>query len=97
MLRLRRLLVPLIAGVVLLTDVVRRRAAWLVVGASLVSLLLLALAWAGGSTVDVAWLPALDLRLALAVDGLSGPLMVLTLVVVALAALALGRDGRVEA
>lgn len=81
------LLVPLIAGVVLLADVVRRRAAWLVVGASLVSLLLLALAWAGGSTVDVAWLPALDLRLALAVDGLSGPLMVLTLVVVALAAL----------
>ena len=48
------LLVPLIAGVVLLADVVRRRAAWLVVGASLVSLLLLALAWAGGSTVDVA-------------------------------------------
>ena len=35
------LLVPLIAGVVLLADVVRRRAAWLVVGASLVSLLLL--------------------------------------------------------
>lgn len=81
------LLVPLVAALALLGDLARRREAWLVVGSSAVSLALLALAWADGSSVDLAWLPALDVRLALAVDGLSGPLMVLTLAVVALAAL----------
>lgn len=81
------LLVPLAAALALLGGLAPRREPWLVVGSSVVSLGLLAIAWAGGVGVDVAWLPALDLRLALAVDGLSGPLMVLTLVVVALAAL----------
>ncbi|MEX1908794.1 NADH-quinone oxidoreductase subunit M [Janibacter sp. Y6] len=81
------LALPVVAAVALIGGAGRGRSAQVVVVTSLVSLVLLVVAWAGGGAVDLPWLPALGLRLALAVDGLSGPLMALTLLVTALAAL----------
>lgn len=79
---------PLLAGAVLLgggTGMSTRTAARTGIGASLVTLVLVAAAWATGAVIDIAWLPALDLRLHLGLDGISGPLAVLAAVVTAAA------------
>ncbi|WP_338750365.1 complex I subunit 4 family protein [Janibacter alittae] len=75
---------PLLAGAVLLgsgTEPSTRTAARAGIVASLVTLALVTVAWATDSVVDVAWLPALGLRLHLGLDGISGPLAVLAALV----------------
>ena len=71
---------PLLAGVVLLgggTELSARAARRTGIGVSLLTLLLVLVAWGSGEVVDLPWLPALGLRLHLALDGISGPLAVL--------------------
>lgn len=58
----------------------------LAAGAGAATLALLAGAWASGSRLDLLWLPALDLRLHLSLDGISGPLAVLAALVTTAAA-----------
>ncbi len=75
---------PLLAGAVLLgggTELSHRRATHAGIGVSLVTLLLVAFAWGSGAVVNIPWLPALDLRIHLELDGISGPLAVLATVV----------------
>src|SRR5699024_417611 len=57
------------------------------VATSLVTLVLVATAWSTEAVVDIAWLPALGLRLHLGLDGISGPLAVLAAAVTAAACL----------
>lgn len=79
---------PLLVGVVLLgggTEMSARTAARTGVAASLVTLVLVAVAWGTDAVVDVAWLPALDLRLHIGLDGISGPLALLAGLVTAAA------------
>ena len=79
---------PLLAAVVLLgggTELSERTAARTGIVASLVTLVLVAASWATDAVVDVPWLPALDLRLHLALDGISGPLALLAALVTAAA------------
>lgn len=79
---------PLLAGVVLLgggTELSARAASRTGVGASLLTLVLVGVAWATRAGIDLLWLPALDLRLHLGLDGISGPLAVLAAAVTAAA------------
>lgn len=84
---------PLLVGLVALALPEARHARLTLVATltALASLVLLALAWATGDVLDVPWLPALGLRLHLALDGISGPLAVLAAAVTAGAALAARR------
>lgn len=81
---------PLVVGLALLGGprLDHARLALVTLGTSLLTLVLVAAAWATGSRVDLSWLPALDLRLHLALDGISGPLALLAAGVTAAAALA---------
>ncbi|NYF97728.1 NADH-quinone oxidoreductase subunit M [Janibacter cremeus] len=80
---------PLLTGVVLLGGgrqmPTRTAAAGTGIGASLVTLVLVAVAWTTDAVVDIAWLPALGLRLHLGLDGISAPLAVLAALVTAAA------------
>ncbi len=79
---------PLLAGVVLLgggTELSARAASRTGIGASLIALVLVAVAWATDAGIDLLWLPSLDLRLHLGLDGISGPLAVLAAAVTAAA------------
>ena len=86
---------PLLAGVVLLgggPTLSSRAAVRAGVAASLVTLVLVATAWSTEAVVDIAWLPALGLRLHLGLDGISGPLAVLAAAVTAAACLTTRAD-----
>lgn len=79
---------PLLVGALLLgwgTALSDRAVARAGILASLATLALVVNAWATGSVIDIAWLPALDLRLHLGLDGISGPLAVLAALVTAAA------------
>lgn len=81
-------LLPLVVAVGVLASPTARhqRLVDAALAASALTLVLVAISWATGSVLDVAWLPALDLRLHLALDGISGPLAVLAAGVTGLAA-----------
>ena len=85
---------PLLAGLALLvggTELSRTAAARTGLLVALATLALTAVSWWDGAVVDLPWLPALGLRLHLALDGISGPLAVLSgLVTVAACTTALG-------
>lgn len=86
---------PLLLGTVLLgggTELSARTAVRAGFLGSLGTLILLAVAWSTGAVVDLPWLPALDLRIHLALDGISGPLAVLAAVVTAAACLVTRAD-----
>lgn len=81
-------LLPLLAGAVLLgggTELSARTASRTGLTVSVVTLGLLIEAWVTHGVLDIAWLPALGLRLHLALDGISGPLAVLAAAVTAAA------------
>lgn len=86
---------PLLLGAVLLgggTEMSGRAAARTGVVGSLATLVLVALAWSTQAVVDIPWLPVLDLRIHLELDGISGPLAVLATVVTAAACLTTSSD-----
>lgn len=71
---------PLLVGAVLLgagTELSGRVASRVGLAGSLVTAALVAVAWGSGAVIDIPWLPALDLRVHLALDGISGPLALL--------------------
>lgn len=81
---------PFLIATVLLgagTELSHRSAARVGVVGSLATLVLVVIAWTGGAVVDLPWLPALDLRIHLGLDGISGPLAVLAAAVTAAACL----------
>lgn len=81
---------PLLVGTVLLgggTELSRRTAGRAGVLGAITTLVLLVVAWSTRAVVDIPWLPALDLRIHLELDGISGPLAVLAAVVTAAACL----------
>ncbi len=89
-------LVPLLAGVVLLgggTEMNHRVAARVGLALSLTTLALVAFSWWSGAGVDIPWLPALGLRLHLALDGIGGPLAALSALVTSAACYTALDDG----
>ncbi|WP_306513311.1 complex I subunit 4 family protein [Janibacter hoylei] len=81
---------PLLLGAVLLgggTELSGRVAARAGLAGALATLGLVGVAWGSGAVVDFPWLPTLDLRVHLALDGISGPLAVLAAAVTAAACL----------
>ena len=86
---------PILAGAVLLgggTELSSRTAARTGVGASLLTLALVVTAWVTDAVIDLVWLPSLALRLHLGLDGISGPLATLAVVVTAAACLTVLAD-----
>ena len=78
---------PLLLGAVLLgggTELSGRVAARAGLAGALATLGLVGVAWGSGAVVDFPWLPTLDLRVHLALDGISGPLAVLAAAVAGL-------------
>lgn len=87
---------PLLLGTVLLgggTELTARSALRVGVVGSLVTAVLVAIAWWSRAVVDIPWLPALDLRIHLALDGISGPLALLAAAVTSAACLVTRADG----
>lgn len=81
---------PLLVGTVLLgggTELSGRIASRAGALGALTTLVLLLVAWMTDAVVDIPWLPTLDLRIHLALDGISGPLALLAAVVTAAACL----------
>ena len=79
---------PPLLGAVLLgagTEMSARLAARIGLAGALVTAALVVIAWSSHAVVDTAWLPALDLRIHLGLDGISGPLALLAAVVTAAA------------